>query len=38
MNRLDYIDPAIGIPMAIILWGFWLFCAWYDDRKARRRG
>ena len=32
---LDYVDPTIGIPITIILWGTYIFLVLKDKRQER---
>lgn len=34
-NGADYLDPAIGIPLALVLWAWWGYLIW-KDRHAHR--
>lgn len=31
----DYLDPTVGIPVALILWGIWGVVALRDRRRRR---
>lgn len=32
----DYIDPAVGIPLAAVLWATWIIMVIRDRRKEKR--
>lgn len=36
MSEPDYIDPAVGLPLAAVLWAVWLIMVIRDKRRSSK--